>query len=59
MRVFALTAARQKKELVGEVTRQLVLDLQLLFFQPVKQIFIRVGSMLFLIDHGVERSMLG
>ena len=59
MRAGALNAATHKKELVGEVTRQLVIDLQFLFFQPVKQVFVRVGSMLFLIDHGMECSMLG
>ena len=59
MRATPPTPRGIKKELVGEMTRQLVLDLQFLFFQPVKKVFVRVGSMLFLVDHGMECSMLG
>lgn len=48
-----------KKELVGVVARQLVLDLQFFLLQLVEKVFVGMRPMLFFVDHGVERLVLG
>ena len=42
-----------------EVAGHFVLESQFLFLEAVEKVFVRVGSMLFLLNEGVKSGMLG
>ena len=48
----------KKAASVGEVAGQFVFEPQFLFLEAMEKVFVRVGSMLFLVDQGVKSGML-